>query len=322
MVDAPIRFEVPLAKALVLIEERVCGRHGKRRVIETDRVSFAFLRGDTHRIEVCDRKTVVFVIMRQEREFFVAMLNASLEHQAIPIHHLFELSRPEHDVRELRFHGRPPSAYDTRVDRSPTDFTLDDPRELARYGGWTEDVYRDFDALSRGTLRREDFDARYLETRAVLVLDLTGFTEAARQDPLESLLRIFEARKLCIPALLGHDAAFVRAFADDLVALFARPEPALDAALEIHRRLAMQTDGARSQACIGLGYGEIYAFGANRAMGLEMNLTSRLGEDTAKGAETLLTEGAYRELASRRDVSFESLTDGSAFAYYRVTPAS
>ena len=114
------------------------------------------------------------------------------------------------------------------MDDTSTDFTLDDPRELARYGGWTEDVYRDFDALSRGALRREDFDARYLETRAVLVLDLTGFTAAARRDALESLLRIFEARKLCIPALLKHGADFVRAFADDLVALFKRPEPALE----------------------------------------------------------------------------------------------
>ena len=204
---------------------------------------------------------------------------------------------------------------------------LEDPESLGRHHGWTEPVYRDFLALQRGTLSRADFDAEYLTRKAILNLDLTGFTLSAIQmGSLESLLRIFDAQKVCIPVLREHGAGFIRTFADDIIALFEEPGSALDAALQIHERIYTFNRSADSgpnpaEASIGLGFGEVYAIGPNLAMGAEMNRASKLGEDTACGGETLATEGVYAELKDRSDVCFEpERSRDLPFSFHRVRP--
>ncbi len=201
---------------------------------------------------------------------------------------------------------------------------MDDPSELARFQGWSEEVYRDLLALQRGETSASDFDDKYLSERAILVLDLTGFTISTIQGgALRGFLRILDAQKACLPVLREFDALFVRTFADDIVALFAEPHAALDAALEIHRRIDVHAEGqpsdAAASACIGIGFGPIYAIGPNLAMGDEMNRASKLGEDTARGGETLITEGAHANLAVRADLRFEpQASDDLLFPYFRV----
>lgn len=57
-------------------------------------------------------------------------------------------------------------------------------------------------------------------------------------------------------------------------------------------------------------------------MGDEMNRASVLGEDTARGGETLVTEGVQRALSEREDLTFEAqASDDLAFPFYRVTPS-
>jgi class 3 adenylate cyclase len=165
-------------------------------------------------------------------------------------------------------------------------------------------------AVQQGRMSPTQFDERHLGHRAILVLDLTGFTESAvRHGALQGFLRILNAQRVCLPVLSEHHAGFVRTFADDVVALFQHAGDALDAALEIQRRAALYKRSAP---------GPIDA-GPNHAMGDEMNRTSKLGEDTARGGETLLTEGAYHAVRERSDLSFEPQTsDDLLFPYFRV----
>jgi len=141
---------------------------------------------------------------------------------------------------------------------------------------------------------------------------------------VQSFLRILNAQKVLIPVLLAHGAERVHAFADDLVAIFQDPRPALEAALEIHRRTGEQKPDAATPegwptCCIGIGWGSVYAIGPNRAMGDEMNRASKLGEDVARGGETLLTENARDAVADRDDLLFERQTgDDLLFPYHRV----
>ena len=134
-------------------------------------------------------------------------------------------------------------------------------------------------------------------------------------------------KRVCVPVLQEHGATLVRAFADDLVGLFDEPGQALDAAFEIHRRVAVFNHSLHAGekpalACIGIGYGDVYAIGPNLAMGDEMNRASTLGEDIARGNETLVTGNAYFALRQRRDVTFEQLaSDDQLFPYYRASPA-
>ena len=97
---------------------------------------------------------------------------------------------------------------------------LDTPAALASCNGWTEEVYRDLLALQEGSISHDTLDEKYLYRRAILTLDLTGFTVQAMKDrPLNGLLRILDAHKAWIPVLAENAVLVVCAFADDLFAL-------------------------------------------------------------------------------------------------------
>lgn len=203
---------------------------------------------------------------------------------------------------------------------------LDDAEDLSQYLGWSEGVYRDFLKVRRGNMAPDDFHDKYTHRRAILSLDMTGFTSSAMNiGELESLLRIVDAQRVCIPVLREFDADLVRCFADDLVAIFKNPNSALDAALEIHRRVdrfchsALASDHP-TKCCIGIGYGDVFAIGPNLAQGDEMNRASKLGEDIARANETLLTERAFEALKKRSDFHFvKQDSDDQMFLFYSAT---
>ena len=69
-------------------------------------------------------------------------------------------------------------------------------------------------------------------------------------------------------------------------------------------------------------FGDVYEIGPNLAMGDEMNRASKLGEDIARGGETLVTEGVMAALSSRADLRFEHVSgDDLLFPYYRAESA-
>lgn len=202
---------------------------------------------------------------------------------------------------------------------------LEDPVALAHCEGWSEDVYRDLLALQRGELEESEFLERHLWRRAVLVLDMTDFTSVAiTAGDLSSLLRILDAQKVIVPALQDHGAERVHCFADDVLALFAGPGPALDAALEIQRRIAeFNASGHASEhptlCCIGIGYGPLLRIGPDLAQGAEMNRASKLGEELARGGEILVTENVRAALSERDDVNFIRHTvDEQPFPFFEV----
>lgn len=197
--------------------------------------------------------------------------------------------------------------------------------ELSRYQGWSEDVYRDFLAFRQGTLSEARLREKYCRRRAIVSLDMTGFTAAAINiGELESLLRIFDAQRVCIPVLKDFKAELIRCFADDVVAIFETPDAAVDAAFEIHERIDHFSESSiasahPTQCCIGIGYGDVFAIGPNLAQGDEMNRASKLGEDVARGRETLVTENVFEALQHRDDLQFERPdTDDLLFPFYRA----
>lgn len=206
---------------------------------------------------------------------------------------------------------------------------LDQADDLARHDGWTAEVYRDLLDLRSGRQSRAEFDAKYLHRKAILALDLTDFTVSCFDGgQAHAMLRILDAQRVCVPVLREHDACLIKAFADDLVALFDAASPALDAAFEIQRRVALFNESELAtdypaQCCIGIGYGDVYAIGPNLAMGDEMNRASCLGEDAARGAETLVTENLYMALRHRPDVSFERVTcESLPFSHFKASPVT
>lgn len=202
---------------------------------------------------------------------------------------------------------------------------MDDPRSLAGFEGWSEDVYQDFLRVQRGEMSGTEFDQKYHWERAILSMDMTGFTKSAmHHGELESLLRIVDAQKVCIPVLQECGAELIRCFADDMVALFTEPGAAIDAALETHRRIRLFNKSELAserptQCCAGIGFGKVFRIGPNLAQGDEMNRASKLGEDFARGSETLVTENAFAAARHRQDLEFELQgEDDQIFPFYRV----
>ena len=202
---------------------------------------------------------------------------------------------------------------------------LEDSQELSSFRGWSEDVYRDFLALRQGKLSSEEFHLKYRRQRAILSLDMTGFTlSAINIGELESLLRILDAQRVCIPVLKDFGADLIRCFADDIVAIFDDPNSAINAAFEIHRRVELFANSELAsdhptQCSIGIGFGQVFEIGPNLAQGDEMNRASKLGEDISRASETLLTERAYDAIKKRSDISFKrQSSDDQLFPFYRA----
>ena len=202
---------------------------------------------------------------------------------------------------------------------------MEAPRQLAELGEWSEAVYLDMIALREGRMAEEEFWAKYGAKVAILCLDMTGFTQAAIQyGEVNSLLRIFDVQRVCVPIFQDYGARLVHAFADDLTALFDDPNKALDSALEIHRRIRIfnESDNCTenpADCCIGIGFGDVLAIGPNLAMGDEMNRASKLGEDTARAYEILITGNTYEAVKHREDCEFKVQNKNDLpFPYYEV----
>lgn len=202
---------------------------------------------------------------------------------------------------------------------------LDDSKILASFEGWSEDVYQAFFKLQNGEMTEAEFSDRYHRERAILSMDMTGFTSTAlRRGELQSLLRIMDAQRVAIPVLQEFGAELIRCFADDIVALFLEPNAAVDAAFEVHRRVQLFNASPLASdhptlCCAGIGFGRVFAIGPNLAQGDEMNQASKLGEDIARANETLITERAYAAMAHRDDIRFESQDqDDQLFPFYRA----
>jgi adenylate cyclase len=141
----------------------------------------------------------------------------------------------------------------------------------------------------------------FTERRAVLVLDMSGFSRTTQVHGVVSfLMMIHQMRLLAVPTIEGCGGKLVKAEADNLYCLFDTVDAAVRAAREIIRQLTtvnvLLPAGRRLYASIGIGYGDVLSVGGEDLFGDEVNLTSKLGEDVAQGGMILLTDAARAEL--------------------------
>ncbi len=168
--------------------------------------------------------------------------------------------------------------------------------------------------------------ARYGRTVAVMILDSSGFSRVSEEHSIIHFLsRLVLMRKVVQPVIEDHDQVEFKFEADNLYAVFEHPDDAIKAAMKAHRVVhennIMLTDSEPFRVCIGIGYGRLlYSETMEGYFGEEMNLASKLGEDTADGCETLLTEAAYSNADADLVSTYEKLhleIAGIKAPYYR-----
>ncbi len=163
---------------------------------------------------------------------------------------------------------------------------------------------------------KESIDRRiwdlFGEEWAVMFTDLSGFSrQVAAFGIIHFLQIIHEQNRLLLPIVGEHDGILIKSDADSMLIIFRRTESALRAGIAMQARcLAYNQDRNpedKMLLCLGIGHGRILRIGDDEIFGREVNAASKLGEDTAKSDEILLTDAARQLISNFPDVTFEEL---------------
>jgi len=139
------------------------------------------------------------------------------------------------------------------------------------------------------------------QCKAVLVLDMSGFSRTTQQYGIISfLLMIHQMQLICRPCVEQCGGAVVKTDADNLFCLFDTVANAVKASQEIITRLnavnvVLPVD-RQLYVAFGIGFGKILNIGNEDLFGDEVNLACKLGEDIAEKGEVLLTPAAKAEM--------------------------
>ncbi len=166
----------------------------------------------------------------------------------------------------------------------------------------------------------------YGETCAPVVMDSCGFTRITRSHGNAYFLeRIVRTRDIVEPVFRKHGCIRWDTHADNIYSEFPNPAAALNAAIETLTVLKssglMITDTEPYRLCTGIGYGPVLRSEKEGVYGDEMNLASKLAEDTANGDEILLTESAFAGIPPEKKSLFTKLplrVSGVSMFYYRA----
>jgi len=162
-------------------------------------------------------------------------------------------------------------------------------------------LYRATASDDAPALEREVWDAYGVE-RAVLSLDMSGFSRLTeRHGILHFLAMIQHMREVTRPLVEAAGGEVVKYEADNMFAVAATVDQALDAALgivsgskEANRSL---DEPSRIHVCLGIDFGRLLLIPGAELFGAPVNFACKLGEDMAGRGEILITDEAFGRLA-------------------------
>jgi adenylate cyclase len=150
------------------------------------------------------------------------------------------------------------------------------------------------------------------EEWAVMFTDLSGFSRRVAEFGIIHFLQvIYEQKVLLLPIVAAHDGILIKVEADSFMILFKRPSRALACAIAMQHACAKLNHRRRPEEqvllCVGIGCGRVLRIGDSDVYGQEVNAASKLGEDTAKADEILVTAAVRRACDGTPGVQFASL---------------
>lgn len=171
----------------------------------------------------------------------------------------------------------------------------------------------------------KEIEETFGQEKAVLVLDMSGFSRTTQRYGIVAfLLMIHQMKLVARPIVDERRGLIVKADADNLFCLFDTVLDAVEASQEIRSHLntanLLLPEESRLYISVGIGYGQILNLGEEDLYGDEVNLASKLGEDVAQMGDILLTAAAHARLEST-DISVreESISiSGLTLVYYSV----
>ncbi|WP_108958265.1 adenylate/guanylate cyclase domain-containing protein [Leptospira ellinghausenii] len=152
------------------------------------------------------------------------------------------------------------------------------------------------------------------ETWCVMFTDLSGFSRGvAKFGIIHFLQTIYESQRILIPVLDEYDGILMKDEGDSLMVLFRNTNKAIQCAIHMQKACKRYNEGRSAEEqillCVGLGYGKILKIGDTDVFGAEVNAASKLGEDTAKAWEILVTNAVKENADETTDFDFEPIKE-------------
>jgi len=167
--------------------------------------------------------------------------------------------------------------------------------------------YRDFDELiadfaditdpeEQEAARSKIWD-KYGVNGAVLISDMSSFSSTSRKVGVCHFLKlIHRARQIIAPIVTANNGLLLKCDADNCYAFFERTDDAIQTSFDVNAALFKSNETYRMEeqiyVSVGIDYGRVLLVGAVDFYGDPVNTASKLGEDLAIKAETLVTRRA------------------------------
>jgi class 3 adenylate cyclase len=154
------------------------------------------------------------------------------------------------------------------------------------------------------------------EDWAIMFTDLSGFSRRVSEFGIVHFLQtIYEQRKLLLPIVEMHDGLLLKAEGDSFLIMFRTAARAVECGVAMQQACRNINERRKPEEqillCLGVGYGRVLRIGDADVWGREVNGASKLGEDTAKPYEILLTQAARDAVGERPGYSYEDIGPGS-----------
>lgn len=153
-----------------------------------------------------------------------------------------------------------------------------------------------------------------------MATDLSGFSRGVAERGIAHYLQIIhESERLLLPVIERHGGKLLKVEGDSLIAIFAKPREALNAAIEMQglsrRYNEDKPEPERVLVGIGLGYGRVLRIAEAEVYGNEVNSACILGENFARGYEILVTQAVRDDVEGLAFEPFEQVPPGARAAY-------
>jgi len=131
----------------------------------------------------------------------------------------------------------------------------------------------------------------------VFISDMASFSATSRKRGVCHFLKlIHRARRIIAPIIAANNGKLLKCDADNCYAFFETPDEAIKASFEVNAALFESNEGfgleEQIYLSVGIDYGRILLIGDIDFYGDPVNTASKLGEDLAIRAETLVTKRA------------------------------
>ncbi len=164
---------------------------------------------------------------------------------------------------------------------------------------------------------KEQIDQRiwdlFGEEWSVMFTDLSGFSRLAADFGIIHFLQIiYESQRIFSPCIDNHDGVLIKIEGDSMLILFRQPSKAVKCAIDMQRAAQEynqdKSDAEKILLCVGIGYGKILTIGEQDVFGAQVNAASKLGEDTAKAWDILVTDAVANSIKEMVSIDLEKIS--------------